>query len=238
MNFFIRHLKVNRSGVLLMLGFQLALFLLGVVMVLIINRFLNDERDYAAIGGLMALMATIFGGLGRSGTGQNRWRLAVSMGWPRRAYMLADPLLSVMNCAVGVAFAAALNWLELGLYRVLYPGWTLEMDVFAVIPWWGYIVLVLGITLLDFLFGALLLRFGTKGFAAVWFPLCFAPLIINSSVEAAREGSSSLLAQIGKGILFLINLLSPAAWAAVGIALMLALLVLSVLCYRRAEVRI
>ena len=63
-------------------------------------------------------------------------------------------------------------------------------------------------------------------------------MIVGNSVDAVRDGSSSLLAQIGKGILFLIHLLSPAAWAAVGIVLVLGLLTLSVLCYRKAEVRI
>ena len=40
-------------------------------------------------------------------------------------------------------------------------------------------------------------------------------MIVGNSVEAVQDGSNSLLAQIGKGILFLIHLLSPAAWAAV-----------------------
>ncbi len=72
MDFFVKHWKVNRSGTLMMLAFQLGLFLMGVVMVLGINAFLNDDRDYAAVGGMMALMATVMGGLARgSGTG---WR--------------------------------------------------------------------------------------------------------------------------------------------------------------------
>ena len=84
MDFFVKHWKVNRSGTLMMLAFQLGLFLMGVVMVLGINAFLNDDRDYAAVGGMMALMATIIGGLTR-GTGMSRYRLAVSMGRTRRA---------------------------------------------------------------------------------------------------------------------------------------------------------
>lgn len=239
MDFFVKHWKVNRSGTLMMLAFQLGLFLMGVVMVLGINAFLNDDQDYAAIGGMMALMGTIFGGLVRGGiTGGSRYRMAVSMGWPRLAYILVDPLLTVMNCVVGVAFAAVLNQLEVWLYGVIYPGWEVELNVFAVMPWWAYPAIVLGIALLDFLFGALLLRFGAKGFAAVWFPLCFLPLIIGNSVDAAREGGASLLAQLGRGIAFLIGLLSPTMWAAVGVALVLVLLVLSVQCYRRAEVRV
>ncbi len=239
MNFFIKHLKVNRDGVLVMMAFQAGLFLLGVVMVLIINAILNDDQDCAAIGGMMALMGTVFGGLVRGGvTGGNRYRMAVSMGWPRRAYILVDPILTMLNCALGVVFAALLNQLEVWLYSVIYPGWEVELNVFAVMPWWLYPVFVIGMTIVDFLFGALLLRFGAKGFAVVWFPLCFLPLIVGNSVDAAREGGASLLAQLGRGIVFVIGLLSPAMWAAVGAALLLILVVLSARCYQRAEVRV
>jgi len=116
MDFFVKHWKVNRSGMLMMLAFQLGLFLMGMVMVLGINIFLNDDQDYAAIGGMMALMATVMGGLARGATGMIRYRLAVSMGYTRRAYMLVDPALTLMNCIVGVVFAWVLNQLELRLY--------------------------------------------------------------------------------------------------------------------------
>lgn len=237
MNFFIKHLKVNRSGVLVMLAFQAGLFLMGVLIVLAINAFVNEDRDYAAIGSMMALMATLFGGLVRGSGAMNRCRMAVSMGHTRLSYMLADPVVTFLNTLVGIVFAWLLNKFELWLYGVLYPGWELDFDVFVAMKWWYYLVFILAICALDFCFGALQIRFGNKGFAAIWFPLCFAPMIIGNSVDAVRDGSTSLLAQIGRGILFLIELLSPAMWAAVGIVLALGLLVLSVLCYRRAEVK-
>ncbi len=236
MDFFVRYWKVNRGGMLMMFAFQAGLFLMGVVMVLIINIF-NKDRDYAAIGGMMALMATIIGGLTR-GTGMSRYQLAVSMGRTRRSYMLADPILTAINCAAGIAFAWLLNQLELRLYAMIYSGWELALNIFHKIDqWWFYLAFILGICLLDFLFGALMLRFGSKGFAAVWFPLCFLPLIITGSVDAAKEGGTSLLAQIGRGMVYLTGLMPPMLWAAVGGALLLALLTLSVLFYRKAEIR-
>lgn len=238
MKFFVKHLKVNRSGVPIMLAFQLGLFLMGLLIVVVINATVNEDRDYAAIGSMMALMATLFGGLVRGSGAMNRCRMAVSMGHTRRSYMLADPVITMLNTLVGIVFAWLLNRFELWLYSVIYPGWELDFDVFVAMKWWYYLIFIAAICVLDFCFGALQLRFGNKGFAAIWFPLCFAPMIVGNSVEAVQDGSNSLLAQIGKGILFLIHLLSPAAWAAVGIALVLVLLVLSVLCYRRAEVRI
>lgn len=238
MKFFLKHLKVNRSGVLVMLVFQAALFLMGVIIVLAINATVNDDRDYAAIGGMMALMATLFGGLVRGNGAMNRCRMAVSMGHTRRSYMLVDPIITALNTLAGIVFAWGLDKFELWLYSVLYPGWELDLDVFVAMKWWYYPIFILGICILDFCFGALQLRFGNKGFAAIWFPLCFAPMIIGNSVDAVRDGSSSLLAQIGKGILFLAGLLTPPVWGGVLLAFLLALIVLSVLCYRKAEVKI
>lgn len=238
MKFFMKHLKVNRSGVLVMMAFQLGLFLMGVLIVVVINAFVNEDRDYAAIGSMMAMMATLFGGLVRGSGAMNRCRMAVSMGHTRLNYMLADPVITALNTAVGLLFAWLLNHFELWLYSLLYPGWELDFDVFVVMKWWYYPIFIAAICALDFCLGALQLRFGNKGFAAIWFPLCFLPMIVGNSVTAAQEGGKSLLAQIGRGLAFLIHLLSPAMWAAVGIVVVLGLLVLSVLCYRKAEVRI
>ena len=238
MNFFIKHLKVNRNGVVIMLGFQAALFLLGFLIVVGINAFINEDRDYAAIGSMMALIATVFGGLVRGNGGAYRYQQAVSMGQTRLSYMLADPILTAMNCVVGIAFAWVLNKFELWVYSLLYPGWELDFDLHSVMKWQYYLIFIAGICIADFCFGALQLKFGTKGFAAIWFPCCFAPMIISNCVEAAQEGSTSLMAQIGYGILFLAGLLSPAMWAAVGIVILLALLAFSALCYRTSEVRI
>ena len=238
MNFFMKHMKVNRNGVLIMLGFQAALFLAGVLIVVCINAFVNDDRDYATIGSMMALIATVFGGLVRGNGGAYRYHMAVSLGQTRGAYMLADPILTAMNSVIGIAFAWVLNKFELWMYTLLYPGWELDFDLHSVMEWWYYLAFIAAICIADFCFGALQLKFGAKGFAAIWFPCCFMPMIISNSLDAARDGGTSLLARIGQGFLFLAGLLSPAMWLAALIVFLLALVVLSVLCYRRAEAKI
>ena len=230
MKFFLKHLKATwRSGLE---------FLMGVIIVMVINATLNDDKDYAAIGTMMALMATAIGGLLRGAGAPVRYRTAVSMGHTRRSYILADPAVTALTCLVGIGVAWVLRWVEMGLYSLLYPGWSCEFDLLVVFQWWVILLLVAGVTVADFCMGALQLRFGQKGFLAIWFPLCFAPMIISNATHAATEGNTSLFGQIGRGVLFLIQLLSPVAWAAVGGAVILALVVLSVLCYKRAEVRI
>ena len=44
------------------------------------------------------------------------------------------------------------------------------------------------------------------------------------------------MAQIGRGLIFLAGLLTPAMWTAVGAALLLVLVALSALCYLRIGV--
>ena len=235
MDFFIKHLKVNRDGVPIMMMMQGGMFIFGVLIVVVINAFVNEDRDYAAIGSLMALIGTVFGGLVRGNGGAHRYRMAVSMGRTRLSYILADPLVTALNCVVGIGFAWVLNKFELWLYHMLYPGWEMDFDVFSELEWWYALIFIAGICVTDFCFGALQLKFGAKGFAAIWFPCCFAPMIITNTVEAAQEGGASLMAQIGRGILFVAGLLSPAVWSAVGVVVLLGLLALSVMCYRRAE---
>ena len=239
MDFFVKHAKATRDGVLVMLGFQLFLFVMGVVMVLVINATVNEDRDYAALGAMMSMIGTVFGGLLRGAGAPVRYRMAVSMGHTRRSYMLADPLITAMNCLVGVAAAWVLSKLELWIYGLLYPGWSCDFDLMGIFQWWAVLLLAVLVVAADYCLGALQLRFGAKGFAAIWFPLCFAPMLLSNAVNAAgEEGNNSLFAQIGRGLLFLIRLLSPLMWAAVGAAVVLALVAFSTLCYRKAEIRI
>ena len=237
MRFFLQHMRANRDGMLIMLGIQGGLFLLGVLIVLGINAGLNDERDYAAIGSMMALMGTAFGSLARGHGAPVRYRMAVSMGRTRTSYILSDPVVTALHSLLGIGTAWALNRLELWLYGLLYPGWELTLDVFSYFEWYYVPILASVVCVINFCLGALQLRFGPKGFAAVWFPLCFGPMIVSNSIAAVKNGSNSLLAQIGRGILFLSGLLRPGAWCAVGAAVLLALVALSAVCYRRAEVR-
>lgn len=238
MNFFIKHLKATRSGFWIMPVMQGSVFLFGLMMVIIINLFVNDEQDYALIGSLMALIVPVFGGLVRGSGTVNRYRTAVSMGYPRRSYLLADPFITALNCAEGVVFAWVLSKVELLIYHILYPGWELEFDFISMMAWWHFLVLIAAACVLDYILGALMLRFGYRAFSILCLPLGFSGVFLNATVGAARHGSTSLLAQVGRGMLFIAGLLRPAAWAAVGIVLLLVLIGFSTWYYRVSEIRI
>lgn len=237
MDFFIKHLKATRSGFWIMPVMQGIVFLFGLLMVLLINVFINDDRTYALIGSMMALMVSVFGGLPRGGSTMNRYRVAVSMGYPRRSYLLTDPLITALNCAEGTVFAWILSKFELWVYHTLYPGWEMEFDIINMMKWWHFLLLIIGACILDYLLGALMLRFGYKAVSILCFPLGMSGVFLNATVGAARRGSASLLAQLGRGMLFVAGLLRPAMWAAIGVALLLVLLVFCTLWYRKAEIR-
>lgn len=238
MKFLVRHLRATRGDILVILSIQGSVFLFGVLMVLGINAFLNEDRDYAAIGSMMALLGGVLGGGIAGGYGTSvRYQMAVSMGRTRTSYILSAPVVTALHSLLGIGTAWALNRLELWLYGLLYPGWELSLNVFSNFEWYYVPILALAVCVINFCLGALQLRFGPKGFAAFWFPLCFGPMIVSNSIMAVKNGSSSLLAQIGRGLLFLAGLLRPGAWCAVGAAVLLALVALSAACYCRAEVR-
>ena len=237
MDFFLRHLRANRSGIPIMLAAQFGLFLFGIILVMIINRFINEELDFATVGSMMALMGSVFGGLLRGSGGTVRYRMAVCMGRTRRSYILADPVITALNCLVGIGFSWVLSKVELALYTALYPGWVCSMDLSVIFQWKFVLVIVAGVCFLDFCLGALQLRFGAKGFAAVWLPLCFFPMIFGQAARAVEAGSNSLLGRLSRVVLFVAGLLPPPVWIAVGVLLGLALLAASVQCYRRVEVR-
>ena len=135
MDFFLRHLRANRSGIPIMLAVQFGLFLFGIILVMIINRFINEELDFATVGSMMALMGSVFGGLLRGSGGTVRYRMAVCMGRTRRSYILADPVITALNCLVGIGFSWVLSKVELALYTALYPGWVCSMDLSVIFQW-------------------------------------------------------------------------------------------------------
>ena len=63
-------------------------------------------------------------------------------------------------------------------------------------------------------------------------------MLIPAAVSGASEGGTSLLARLGNGVLWLAGALSPAAWAGVGVVLLMALMIVGVQCLSRAEVKL
>jgi len=236
---FLQYCKVNRKAPLYMVLWQLGFFVFGVAMVLIINRFLNDDKDFACMGALLALIATLVGSLARGNTTlSTRFSLAVSMGQTRRFFLLWDTVISLLVCLLGMVTAWGFYHLELLLYGALYPGFENGMPLDVVYRWQILLPAALVLSVASLVFGAVQLRFGLKGFGTVWLIFCASSMVLPRAIEAALEGSTSLLARLGGGVLWLARALPPAAWAGLGGAVLLALTVWSFRYFWRAAVKL
>ena len=231
-----KYLRANWKLFLYTLFLQLGFFLLGVVMVLIINRFFNEDRDYACMGTLMALCGIIAGGAVQAN--QVYFRTALLMGRTRRYYLAYSSLVSTLLTLQGWLTAFCLCQAETLLYRTIYPGYESGLPIEMAFRWWAVLLSAAVLCIACLFFGAVQIKFGPKGALTVWLVFCFGCMLLPQSVDRYLEGGASLLAKLGGLILMLAKLLTPAIWCAAGAAALLAMLVFSVWVYLRAEVRI
>lgn len=235
----IKYIKVNRSAPLFMLAWQGIFFLVGLVMVLIINGFLNEDPDYACMGALFTLIGAAVGVFARGNmVGSTRFSLAVSMRQTRISYLLCDSLVTLLTGALGVAVAWCVYQLESGLYAVLYPDFQNDMPLDGIFRLKYILPALVVLVLLELVFTAVTLRFGPNTFRVIWLVFWFSFMIIPRTIEAHIEGSSSLFARIGGLLVWLAGVLPVKAWICVGCVGLLALLAFTVNIFRKAEVKL
>ena len=111
----------------------------------------------------------------------------------------------------------------------------IALDVFF--RWQVLVIVGICAVVASLFFTMLLQRGGMKGFGVLWLVLCAACMVLPQAVSAYRDGAGSILAVIGGWIYHVVAAIPPAAWGAVGAAVVLAMAVASVLGLRRVEVR-
>lgn len=236
---FIKYLRANRKAPLTMLAWQGAFLVLGVCMVLGINAATDNTEDYACMGALYVLLATVVGVMVRGQTsGATRFNLVMSMGLTRREYLLYDPAMTALLGAMGLVVSWCVYHMENWQYQRLYPGAVEELELFRLFQPAVMLLLLVGLVLLDLIFTALTLRFGFGGFRVVWVGGCLSCVVIPNALSAYREGSGSLFAKLGWLLYTVAGLLPLKLWLVVGLLVLLALLVAAVRVFRGAEARL
>lgn len=234
-----KYIRANRTAPLYMLLWQSVFFALGVAMVLIINAILNEEPNYACIGSLLALVATLFGTIARNNLSSHvQFRLAVSMGETRRSFLLCTPIITAGISLFGFFTAWLLYLAEKALYTAIYPDFVNDMPMEDVFSGGVILCLVAGTVVLDLVMSALMQRFGSRGFLSIWLLFCGLFMILPRMIDAYQSGSTSILARTGGFILTAIITIPVKGWIAIGIIFVLALLVFAVNTFRKAEVRV
>lgn len=234
-----QYIRLSRRLPLHMLGWVGCLWLFGVVLVVAINTFINDEADYACMGAMFGLAGVLPGMLLRGNlSGAVRFRLAVAMGQTRRSFLLWDTALNLAATGLGILLAWILWRGEEALYGWLYPGYSNDIPVELVYRWQVLVPLLVILPLVCLFFTAVIQRFGTRGFGVLWILLWGSFMLIPSAISSASEGGTSLLARFGSGILGAAGLLPPLAWAGVGVVLLAAMTIAGMVWLWRAEIRV
>ncbi len=234
-----KYLKLSRKDLLYLLLWQLAGFAMGVIMVLLINAFLNKDPDYAPMGTLFGAMFTFVGGLLRGNLGtKTRLGLAVAMGQTRRSFLLWDTLLECLIFALGLLSCRLLAWGELGLYALLYPGFENGLPLDTIFTWPVLLLLEAGMVSVNLFFSMLHARFGAKAYSFMWLGVWVLGMLFSQSVSAAEDGRGGILALAGRGFIALAGLLNWQGWLAVGLAFLAALAAGGVAGLYKAEVKL
>jgi len=233
------YIRANRGALLFLLFWQGIFCAVGLVMVLVINGFLNDEANYACMGTLFCLVGVLVGTLARGNVaGHTRFALALSMGQTRRSYLLCDPIQTVLTGVIGLLVAWVVYQTENCLYAWLYPGFINDMPLDVVFRWQVMAVVLPVMVVLDLFFSALVYRFGARSFGVVWLAFCMSFLLLPRMVDAAQSGGTSLLARMGGGLMWAVEAMPVSVWIVLAAALAVAMLTFGVLIFRKAEVKI
>ena len=234
-----KYIRVNRFAPVFTLFWQGLFFLVGIVMVAIINAFINEDPTFACMGTLMALVGTLVGAMARGNlNGHTRFRLAISMGNTRKSYLLCDPIVTALTSAVGLLAAWLMYQAEKAFYTAIYPTFENDMPLEIVFTW-KILLLIIGLTVvLDLVVSAIMQRFGTKGSLMLWLCIWVPCMILPRTIDAYESGSNSILARIGGFFLNAVTTVPVKGWIAIGIAFVLALLIFSVCTFRKAEAKL
>jgi len=166
------------------------------------------------------------------------FRMAVSMGRTRRAFLLWQPLLSMLTVLLGMLVSWCLYQIENMFYHVIYPDYIEELIVEVVFQWWIVALTAVILSVIGLLIGALQIRFGANGMAVFWIIFFAGCWVLPHAVNQAKDGRTSLMARLGGGILTAVNRMTPVAWCGVGLAAFISAVIFSVAVYRNAEIRI
>ena len=164
-----KQFRLRRDELLLGFIVMCLCFILGAGMMILIISVDSETLHIVPIGMVMALMGTIMTlFMAQVFSFGNRFNQALSMGRTRKIFMVADTLVTLGLHVVYVITLYILYFVEIGIYKIIFPTYTMKFDFLNRINWkyavGGIIVLIIA----ELLFGELILKFGMKIFWIIW----------------------------------------------------------------------
>lgn len=215
-----------------------AAWLIGSVMMAVVFHFNPaEDRPEAGIATLLAAMILLFYVLivGIFGFA-TEFNLAVGMGLTRKQFMPAYLAATFMIEAVLAVFLYGLHFLETQGMRFFYSDLK-EARAVGTILFSGYLIPgLLLLSAVQIFVGSILLKYGRKVmwfFWALWMVLCLLPGRIS---EAMADEPDTLPARFGFGVQKVLQALDGAVGIVLFLAVLSALLAVSVCLIRRQQV--
>ena len=206
--------------------------MLGICLIFHISEYGPMGTFFALLGILVAILAR------RNLNPHNRLRLAVCMGTPRMRFVAADALVTALETTVSIGVVWALGMLEFLFYRTMF-GWDGDvLNAINLFQWQNALLFVLAMTVFNLFLMAFLNRFGIKVFFFIWIPLCLLNPLLTPAVYAAREGDRSLMAGLGRMVIWVVDMCSGIPWPVLAGGVLLLLTGISLLLLRRCEVKL
>lgn len=170
-------LRLEKNDFLEILGIWAAGFAGLEVLSIILNLLLREDGDlYVPIGSLLLL---IFGGFFLVLLVGTRfaltYQLGVQMSITRKRMMAAEWVISILETVFALGLIYLATWIDRLALAPLFGG----IDLMAAIPWAVWPLVGVGALLLGFVTGALLCRYGQKGFWFLWGLFVGGALLIN-----------------------------------------------------------
>ncbi len=239
MNTLKKYFCASRKDLVPLLLWQLAGFFMGLIMVLIINAFINEDMDFAPVGTFFAFLFTFFGVFLRGNqTSKTRLSLAVCMGQTRKSFILFDTVFMAILFLLGIAFIRVLGLMELWLYVRIYPGYVNDIPLDNLFQLPVIMLLCIAVMGIYLFFTMINIRFGAKKSGLIVAVLWIGTLLVSRTLDAAKEGEGGIFAALGRGAMTLAGLFTWQIWVAVGVVLAVCLGVLGILGLRKVEVRL
>ena len=177
-------LRLEGLDLLTLLGWWAGGFVLTELLGQVIFLLIRDPEDtYFQIAPLILLILAVFLLVFLvAGRFSQSFSLGIQMGVTRRRMLLAIWLISLLEMAEILLLCALSFWLDRLIFTSLYGPIMPWDDVFFLIPWWGWLLMAAAPLILGFISGALLARYGIRGFWVLW-GICVGGALLFQLVE-------------------------------------------------------
>lgn len=96
------------------------------------------------------------------------FQLGVQMSVTRRRMLLGEGMITGLGTVLAMVLIYGAFWLDWILIAPLWGGIPADDDILRIMPWWVWPLVGVAALLLGFVTGALVARFGVKGFWVLW----------------------------------------------------------------------